>query len=385
MPQAPYSQYDVPEKQIRGNMAALRSGPRFEEKISNYIHHARRLLNVPQQQRYQWEDYQAAKQCLVFFRIARVTHPETVNLSLDLHDRVLREVAARISGNNIVNDMIDQHDAKATAVIAWACRSKFFTPLLSNWKHAVRFKRDVYAPHLVLDRLLQLKTMLSKSLQLDMFAIGNVVDAAIHSCKDRAQAPYVGEDMIRVLHEYAQRTNDLDMVVTGPIYQSVLRAWAENGDVLPEARYRVEALFKVMQLRNVRCIRTAYNLLLQFWANAGESDRCAIILAEMQDRNIAPDTVSHSHIVRCYCTAGLPDLAETVLFRMMVKMRYRNLDDRAAITDGAWAILCSYRDVAAAESSSLERAKWTIESAEILVHRCDVTKVLDYRKGFRGT
>jgi hypothetical protein len=352
-----------------GGREPWRTGPDLELQIHEANNSVKYLLErqVFPLGTFRPSEYERARKALDFYRTAKIARTESVNLALDLLDRLIEEMGA----------------SEDTEQFLWLCNPRnYLNPILNNWRQAVkRGYKDVYPPGNVLRRLQQ-ASVTFPLFAMDIASFGMVLDAVLHRTHPK-QAPHTAESILQFIRSESDRTNNAQLRPDAHIYCQILKAWANSG--LPEAEARMESAWQKMLDTRVRPDAVPYAILLQFHARGGNVARCEALARTMVKHYVVPNVTNLAAMVLCYCRAGQPDRAMPILQDMFVTADRRIEFDCQELANSVLAVLVAYRRAANVWPPSKETLDRSMRGIEQVRKQLDDNSVYDIGARLRGT
>jgi len=133
--------------------------------------------------------------------------------------------------------------------------------------------------------------------------LGNMVEALVQN--SNTDAAY---DLIRKAHA----SDHTSQLVNAVIYGSVLKGYSNQRQF--DCVWRVHR--EMLAVPHVKFTLVTYNTLINACVRCREMERIASILSEMAAREIEPDTITYSAIIKGYCHEGHMDKAFELMDRM---------------------------------------------------------------------
>jgi Pentacotripeptide-repeat region of PRORP len=296
------------------------------------------------------ETYRTAK-CVLdeFLKRRDATDAEAVNASLDLLERLVKEMA------------FSKDDNQST----WLCNPRYFNPLFNKWKEAVLYHGHTISARDVIKKLQTMSTLV-QGFRYNIKTISMIMHVVIKQA-DRKKAPFVAESMLKFIKAEATKMNNLHLMPSSYSYNMILNAWAESK--LPEASQRMEGILEEMRRQKLTLGTVSYNVLLRFWSGKGAIEKVEEIIGTMKHDGVRPSLANWSAALFCYVLVGQTQKAEEILQRMIDERTTGNIYDDNAIAQSIQLILLAYGRVVTTHTISNEGKQRALECAEMLIQK----------------
>jgi pentatricopeptide repeat protein len=286
---------------------------------------------------------------------------DVVNLSFDLLERLVREMAITSSSSS--------KDGGAVVRYKWIT-PKYFNPLFNRWKEFALQGEPVISARDLVQKLQTMSTLLPE-FTYDIATIGMIMHVVIKQAHP-SKAPLVAEGLLEFVRNEAaavtQKPKHLHLAPDAVTYGLILNAWAAS--MLPEAPHRMEALMDDMRSRGIAPNIVSYNILLRFWGGKGNVNKIEATVETLTNEGLELDLTGMSQIVYCYAKVGQVEKGEEVLRRMIDKRQVGDDHDDKAIAESVQNIMFFYRDAATSLGTySKEKRNHFLNCAEILVQK----------------
>jgi hypothetical protein len=285
-------------------------------------------------------EYVEAKIFLDQFKFDNGETAETVNVSIALLERVVRELSAVSSKPLYRSD--DKERSKHHFLLKardWILNPWYVNVMvLSNWKTAFTKGLDVISPVGLWNKL---DTMANKWLpgdfRYDVATVTMILEAMLHH-KSPADAPAVAEDVLYRISTNRDSSSHLAVQPNAVFYNVVLSCWAKSG--LREASTRMDAILDLMR-KEQQIDSTAmtapnaitYNILLRYWGGKPVVAKMETVYQMMIEKDkISPNLRNLLPVVYGYCKARLLDRARNAIHEMIFiqkqRTRFQEFDDK---------------------------------------------------------
>jgi pentatricopeptide repeat protein len=361
--------FQIPDELLRGSVqsVAVPKGASFryegfsyaQKQLASATATARHLLDESSYPlgSFSLEVYQAAKDVLEeFLKWRDATDAEAVNASLDLLERLVKEMAF----------VKDDKQSK------WLCNPRFFNSLFNRWKEAALHNVQIISASDLVKKLKTMSTQLPE-FRYNIETINMIMHVAIKQAHP-SKAPCVAESLLELVKTEATHMNNSDLMPTVYSYNMILNAWAESK--LPEASPRMDAILKEMRNQQLAADIVSYNILLRFWNGMGEVNKVDAILRTMKHDGVKPNLTNWSVALSCYAKVGQTRKAEEILQRMIDEHTPGYHHDDNALGQSVQNIMSAYLRVVTTNAFGDKRKKRALDCAEVLVQKMQRTGVL---------
>jgi len=287
-----------------------------------------------------------ARSILDFFKRAKTTDEDTVNLSIRLIERLFEEMAVSKDGAR------------------WICEPRYFNSILNIWKNAAKQGRKVIKP-MDLFQKLQAVSRKRPDFRFDKATIAIIMSVVIKQAHPR-KAPFVVEDLLNFLQREAAEKKRLELQPNAFIYNNVIHAWAVSG--LPQAPDKMNSLIQNMRQERTALDSATYNILLRYWAGKGSVEMIEAILDTMKKERVVPTTPNVAQAIYCYAKAGRTEKAQEMLENIL-EVQPENEKEACMVAESVQNILHAYRMVVDDHSSSFSQKEKAVEDAEALFEK----------------
>ena len=318
--------------------------------------------------------YMRAKNALDVFvqdRYDVTTDAQAINDSIDLLERLVREMALAKQDNNV--ELLSHQ---------WFCKPRYFNPLVSKWKEAAIARQQKVIPPQELLQKLQNMSALLPEYRYNIVTVSMIMQVGIQQAPPN-NAPLVAERLLQFIETKAtqmdndgDKSNGWDLKPDVYMYNMILNAWAKSK--LPEAPQRMEALLTDMHRHGIAPNSVSYSILVRFWSGKeGDLDKLEEILGTMEHERIKPDLASWASILHCYTNVGQTQKAEEILQSMIDERTVGNIHDENAIRESMEHIMLAYRRVIAKKASTESTRRRALDFAEAFLQKMNRSDILD--------
>lgn len=180
------------------------------------------------------------------------------------------------------------------------CSTRFYIPLLESWKkgyetqfhegETVVYQPPIPDPNEVMKMLLELSKI--PGFQYEPIGFSIVLGAAISTFPDRAQAPFMAQDLV---------------ATSPPLFRShlyivcqLMKTWAISGRNFRQVSEQIDRLMKTVPKPNL----VLFNTAIHFYTRNAEMQRVEELVEQMKQHGIDYDASTLSHLTHGYARAG---------------------------------------------------------------------------------
>jgi pentatricopeptide repeat protein len=214
--------------------------------------------------------------------------PSTINLSVQLFERVVREYFQLLSSDN--KDVFINSKSSRDASL-WFFNPITVSSLFNRWKEASVRNEDVLSPRDMIQKLQNMSVLLPEHFRYDI-ATMNILMHALILREPLDRAPFVAEKLLDfIAAEFSARVEhgDTSMRPTSYTYSMVLHAWSKSG--LSNASVKMEHILNTVHKElcssdtpNDAISLVSYKICLRYWSKFKKIEKVDAVMS-LLDKN----------------------------------------------------------------------------------------------------
>jgi len=273
---------------------------------------------------YTASQYNEALDALGVFRHMKATDAESVQLSIGLIERLVKEIA--------------RSKFKFDETLNWLTDPRKLPPFFNNWKIAAIAGERVFSPRELIQKLQKMLQELP-GFRYNITTAGIIMEVLIKQEHPR-NAPLVAEQLLDFIQKEAVALKNTDLLPNVVIYSQLLKAWTDSG--LPQTPQRIDEILRRMREQGIRPNVVKYNILLRYWAGKGSMERIEAIMQDMKNEAVKPNLLTLSQAIYGYAKVGNTEKAEFLLQQMLLQHKHGDQNESKLIGESVQDILLAY-------------------------------------------